>query len=103
MLHDCCFSAEGPYGESSPYDLSEARQIRIDAIKILSAPIGHPEARDHLIEDEHDTCALAQLCQAFQKSLLGRYHTHIAHDGLDDNTRYIPVLADDALHAIEMV
>ena len=41
--------------------------------------------------------------QAFQKALPGQYDAHVAHDRLDNDTRYVLVLVDDASHAIEMV
>ena len=68
-------------------DLAEARQVRADAERVACAPPGaDAEARDHLVEDQHDRRrASHRFAQALQEAVGAAARPHVAGDRLDDD------------------
>ena len=54
---------------------------------MLGTAVGNAEPRYDLVEDEEGFGLLRQPPQTLQESGCGRHHSHVAGDGLDDDTR----------------
>ena len=104
LLHDLPSAAVGAHGEAPTDDLAKARQVRRDAVALLGAAIGHPEAGDHLIEDEQGVVAAGELPKPRQEPVLGRNDAHVASHRLDDHAGNLSwVRVEQGLHGGQVV
>ncbi len=75
--------------QAASYHFAQAGEIGLNIIDSLSTSIGHPEAGNHLIKDEHRSIFLSKLAQPLEKARLWRYHTHIGGHRLRNNRCYL--------------
>ena len=88
LLHDLALAAERADREAAADDLAERGEVRRDAVELLRAAERDAEARDDLVEDEHDAVLVAQRRAApARKPGLRRDDAHVAGDRLDDDRR----------------
>ena len=87
LLHDLGAPAEGGERQAAADDLAEHRQVRQHAEALLRTAARHPEARDHLVEDEQRAGRIAKLPQRLEKAGVRRDDAHVPGDRLDDDGR----------------
>ena len=83
--HDLPSSAVRADRQSAADDLSERRQIGINAVQFLRAPGREPESGHDFVKDQHDPFVRAELPQPFEESRLRRDASHVPDDRLDDD------------------
>jgi hypothetical protein len=63
-MHDVFAADHRGQREAAADDLAVGGQIRRDAVVLLRAAVGEPEAGDDLVEDERDPVALGDRAQS---------------------------------------
>jgi hypothetical protein len=103
-VHDLGPPAESRERKSPADDLAEDREIGGDSEPLLRAAASHPEARDHLVEDEQSARSVAEAAERRQEPVLGGNHAHVAGDGLDENRRQsLAVMRDCSRRSVDVV
>ena len=87
LVHQVGAAREGRERQAAAGDLAENRQVGPDAVELLRASAGDPEARDDLVEDEHGAAGIGERSQRLEEARLGRDDAHVPGDGLDDDGR----------------
>jgi hypothetical protein len=85
-LHDLAPTAESADGQTAADDFAQTRQIGKDAVPLLGAAPGDPEASDDLVEDEDRAVVAAEPAQTFEEAGARWYDAHVASHRLDDHT-----------------
>src|SRR5262249_47903802 len=84
-FHHLSAPTESSDREPAPDNLSQTGQVRLDAVKFLSAAISNPKAGDHLVKYQQRTMLNGSLTERFKKSRAGRDAAHVAGDRFDDD------------------
>ena len=103
-LHDLLLPAQGRDGEGAADGLGKGGQVRRNAVVPLGRPRPHPQAADHLVEDEHNALPVAQRPNLLQVALPRRIAAAVeAHRLHDDAGDLPPILLTDALQNSDVV
>ena len=104
LLHDLCRPSKGAYRQPAADNLSQRGQVRLNAVKFLRASVCHPEAGNHLVENEESSLLPGQLAKPGQIARLGRHASHISGNRLDQYAgQFIPVLLKGFLQSRNIV
>ncbi len=85
-------AAESRQLEAAPGDLAERRHVRADVVVFLGAAVREAEAREDLVEDQHDPPLPRELPQPPQVIALRDDHAGSAQDRFDDQGRDLVVV-----------
>ena len=86
VIHDFGAATIGRQGQAAAHDLTEAGQIRANAIKRLRASIGDAKAGHHLVENEQRAVLRGDSAQFLQEAGFRQDEARIGRIRLDDHT-----------------
>jgi hypothetical protein len=84
-LHEVGAPAERGCRKPTADDLAEDRQIRSDAVELLRAAPGDPEAGHHLVEHEQRARRVRERAERLQEPRRGRNAAHVPRHRLDED------------------
>ncbi len=93
--HDVGPATEGSERQAAADDLPEHGQVGRDAKQLLGASARQPKARDHFVEDEQRSGAVAGLAKRFEEPFSGRDDPHVRGNRLDEDARELVSMALD--------
>src|SRR5689334_666522 len=90
--HDVFLSCKSSNGKSTADNFSERNKVRIDLVNFLCSALRKPEARHHLVEDQHDTITCTLLAKHLQEASLRRNAAHVTSNRFNNNGRDLATL-----------